>query len=160
MQTPCQTVICFCVAGLLFGSLTAEARHAASEQLNDSSLRQELIELQKAFVNAQERGDAEYVKKAVAEDFVAIETNGSTSERSEFVRVERPERPGPSPILYDFNIIQLDEDCAVLTYRAVFRASQLERYQHVSDTWVKEDGEWKLKFQQSTINLWSAHDLD
>jgi hypothetical protein len=30
----------------------------------------------------------------------------------------------------------------------------------LSDTWVKQGGQWKLKFQQSTLNLWSSHDLD
>jgi len=42
----------------------------------------------------------------------------------------------------------------------VFHGAPLERYQHLSDTWVEQSGAWKLKFQQSTLNLWSAHDLD
>jgi hypothetical protein len=48
----------------------------------------------------------------------------------------------------------------VVTYKAVFPGSELDKYQHLSDSWVKQNGQWKLKFQQSTLNLWSAHDLD
>lgn len=139
----------------------AEAHEAGPQQSNASSTEQELINLQKAFQNAQERGDAKYVNNAVADDFLSIETNGDSSGRNEFVRDVHPsERPGPAPLLYDFKVLQLDEGCAVVTYKAVFPGNQLERYQHLSDTWVKQGSQWKLKFQQSTLNLWSAHDLD
>ena len=115
--------------------------------------------MQKAFIAAQERGDAEYVKNAVADDFTGIESNGDRTDRTEFIRVGQGEKPGQSPMLYDFRVIQLDENCAVVTYNAVLPANQIDRYQHMSDTWVNEGGHWKLKFQQSTLNLWSAHDF-
>jgi hypothetical protein len=152
--------VSICAAVLLWVSAQAAVRDAA-EQSPMSSIQHQLIDLQKAFVAAQERGDADYVKNALADDFTQIETNGDTSGKKEFVKDIHPEeRPGPSPILYDFKVIELDEGCAVVTYKAVFTGNQLERYQHVSDTWVKQDGAWKLRFQQSTLNLWSAHDLD
>jgi hypothetical protein len=149
-----------CVANLLsVPARAAEVRDMAPHQTN--TIQHELIDLQKAFQDAQERGDAKYVNNAVADDFLSIETNGDSSERNEFVRDVHPsERPGPAPILYDFKVLQLDEGCAIVTYKAVFPGNQLERYQHLSDTWVKQGSQWKLKFQQSTLNLWSAHDLD
>jgi hypothetical protein len=138
-----------------------EAREIVSQQSNSSSVEHELVNLQKAFLQAQDRGDIEYVKNAVADDFLSIETDGNSSGKRELVRdVHPPEKPEPSPILYDVKVVQLDEDCAVVTYKAVFPGNQLERYQHLSDIWVKQGGQWKLKFQQSTLNLWSAHDLD
>ncbi|HTZ95252.1 MAG TPA: nuclear transport factor 2 family protein [Terriglobales bacterium] len=149
-----------CAAGLLcISSQTACAQDVAAQPA--SSIRQEVIDLQKAFRDAEERGDTEYVKNALADDFTSIETNGGSSGKNEYVRdIHPPERPGPSPILYDFKVIELDQGCVVVTYNAVFPGSQLERYQHLSNTWVKRDGKWRLKFQQSTLNLWSAHDLD
>ena len=63
-----------------------------------------------------------------------------------------------APIFYDFNVLTLADNAGVVTYNVVF-PSRIERYQHLSDTWVKENGQWKLKFQQTTLNLWSAHDL-
>jgi hypothetical protein len=156
---PNRLTVTICATVLLLSAVVPLAARKAGQQTNPSP-HQDFVALQKALIAAQDRGDADYVKNAVAEDFTAIETNGDITERSGFIRVERPEKPEPSPILYDFRTIQLDEDCAIVTYNAVFSGNQLERYQHVSDTWVNEDGHWKLKFQQSTLNLWSAHDLD
>jgi hypothetical protein len=156
-----RSTIMLCVAILLLSSaIPLAARGKASQQADASSSQEDFVALQKAFIAAQERGDAEYVKNAVAKDFTGIETNGDITDRAEFVHVEAPEKPERSPILYDFHVIQLNDDCVIVTYNAVFPGSQLDRYQHVSDTWVNEDDHWKLKFQQGTLNLWSAHDLD
>lgn len=146
---------------LLASASSGQARDLPTQQSGASSTLQELIDLQKAFVTAQERGDAEYVRNALDDDFTLIETNGSTTDKLDFVRdIHPPDRPGPPPILYDIKVLQLDESCAVVTYRAVFPGNQLEKYQFLSDIWVKQGSRWKLKFQQSTLNLWSAHDLD
>lgn len=152
----------FCLSLLLsLLGRAGEANGDTPQQSNLYSVQQELISVQKAFLDAQERGDAQYVKNAVADDFMSIETDGNNTGKADFVRdVHPPEHPGPSPILYDFNVVQLDEGCAVVAYKAVFPGRHLERYQHLSGTWVKQAGQWKLKFQQSTLNLWSAHDLD
>jgi hypothetical protein len=153
----------FVLCLFLMTSVVARAGETSNgaPQSNVSSLQQELIGTQKAFQAAQERGDAEYIKNAVADDFLSIETTGNSSGKKEFVRdIHPPEHAEPSPIFYDFNVVQLDEGCAVVTYNAVFPGSALDKYQHLSDSWVKQNGQWKLKFQQSTLNLWSAHDLD
>lgn len=157
---PKTLTIIICMTFLLTSSaFAADARGRSSQQADGSSPRQDGVALQKALIAAQERGDAEYVKNAVADDFTAIESNGDTTDRAEFIRVGRGEKPGQSPILYDFRVIQLGEDCIVVTYNAVFPGNQMDRYQHMSGTWVNENGHWKLKFQQSTLNLWSAHDF-
>lgn len=126
-----------------------------------SAFNEELINTEKAFLDAMERGDAEYVKNAVADDFMVIETNGDSSGKADLVHgVKPPEKPEPKPFLYQWHVVALDSDCAVVTYNAVIHGAPIDRYQHLSDTWVKQGGQWKLKFQQSTVNLWSAHDLD
>lgn len=153
------TIITCATVLLTSSAFAAAARGKSSQQADGSSPRQDFVALQKAFIAAQERGDAEYVKNAVADDFTGIESNGDRTDRTEFIRVGQGEKPGQSPMLYDFRVIQLDENCAVVTYNAVLPANQIDRYQHMSDTWVNEGGHWKLKFQQSTLNLWSAHDF-
>jgi hypothetical protein len=126
-----------------------------------SAFEQELINNEKAFLEAVERGDSEYVKNAVADDFMVIETNGDSTGKAELVHHVHPsEKPGPKPFLYQWHVVELDQDCAVVTYNAVIHGAPIDRYQHLSDTWVKQNGQWKLKFQQTTVNLWSAHDLD
>jgi hypothetical protein len=157
MRKTLTTIICVIVL-LTSSAFAADAAGKSSRQAGGSSPHQDFLALQKAFIAAQERGDAEYVKNAVADDFTGIESNGDITERAAFIRVGQGEKPGQSPMLYDFRVIRLDEDCAVVIYNVVFVANQKDRYQHMSDTWVNENGRWKLKFQQTTLNLWSAHD--
>jgi hypothetical protein len=136
-------------------------RNVVAQQPAVPSIRQEVINVQKRFLDATERGDSEYVRRFVADDFMSIETNGGSSGLRDFVDdIHSSNQTEPAPILYNFEVVQIDERSAVVTYDAVFPGNQLEKYQHLSDTWVKQDGQWKLKFQQSTLNLWSAHDLD
>jgi hypothetical protein len=162
MQSRCSIMaLSVCAAVLLCIPDQAIAHDKATPPTATSSTRQELIDLQKDFLQAEERGDAEHVKDALADDFTSIDTNGDSSGKNDFLRdIHPPERSGPPPILYDFKVIELEEGCVVVTYQAVFPDSHMEKYQHLSDTWVKQDDKWKLKFQQSTLNLWSAHDLD
>ena len=59
---------------------------------------------------------------------------------------------------YDFKVLPLNENAAVVTYNAVL-PGEGARYQHLSNVWVKQGDQWKLKFQQSTPNLWSLGDI-
>lgn len=147
-----------CLAVLVTSSVPGSGQGQSTQQADASASHQEFVALQKSFIAARERGDAEYIKNAVASGFIGIETNGATTDRAEFIRVQPDEKPGEPPMLYDFRVVQMGENCAVVTYNGVFPSTPRERYQHVSDVWVNEDGHWRLKFQQITLNLWSAHD--
>jgi hypothetical protein len=124
-----------------------------------SPLAQELLNAQKAFLDAMKRGDSAYVANALANDFVVISANGDSGGKGEVVENAAPRKEAKeAPMFYDFNVVTLADNAGVVTYNVVL-PSHIERYQHLSDTWVKENGQWKLKFQQTTLNLWSAHDL-
>lgn len=155
------TLVLSCLVLVIPVAFAAEAPANVPQQpSNASSFQQELIKTQKMLLDAFERGDADYVRKAVADDFMVITPTGDTAEKADIVHELHPAPASePKPILYDFSVVQLDEDCAVVSYKAVFPGGGMERYQSLSNTWVKQGGQWKLKFQQSTLNLWSAHDL-
>lgn len=126
-----------------------------------TAFERELLDAQKALFAAIKRGDTAYVSNAVANDFVAITANGDPGGKGEVVEAAVPakgQKEKPQPLFYDFKVVQLSDNAGVVTYNVVF-PSHIERYQHLSDTWVKEGSQWKLKFQQTTLNLWSAHDL-
>lgn len=137
----------------------AELQHPPqAKPLN--AFEQSLVDTQKTFLQALDRGDATYVKNVVADDFVVIATNGDTGTKTELVDSVHPSKhEGKPPILYDFRVVKLSENAAVVTYNLAAPGGGLDRYQHLSDTWVKQGDQWKLKFEQTTINLWSAHDL-
>jgi hypothetical protein len=55
-------------------------------------------------------------------------------------------------------VVPLNENAAIVTWNEIDPGST-PKYVHLSAVWVKQDGQWKLKFQQSTPNVWSAYDL-
>lgn len=149
------------VASVTFPLLT-RAASPESQPKPLSAFDQSMITTEKNLLEALERGDVAYLQNAVADDFLAIGSNGDTGDKREIVGAARhpaaPESKQAKPILYDFQVLQLNDSAAVVTYNAVLPGSN-PRYQHISSTWVKQGDQWKLKFEQTTPNLWSATDL-
>ena len=98
--------------------------------------------------------DVTYVNQSVADDFKGIGTNGDFYDREEF------HEGLPKDLrVYDIHVVRLTDDSAVVTYNMIVPGAR-PRYRHMSDTWAKDGGKWKLKFRQYTPNLWSATDFD
>jgi hypothetical protein len=145
-----------------FAQGTAEGSHAVVSEARRTPFAQSLLEVEQAFLAALDRGDAAYVKNAVADDFVGVGSNGDSSGKKDMLEDLHARKPGGDqerPILYFFEVVPLNEGAAVVTYDAV-RPGERPRYVHVSNTWVKQGGQWKLMFEQETPNLWSALDTD
>lgn len=126
-------------------------------------LEQTLIDLQRSAANAEIRKDAAFFQRTLAENFTEVDTSGDTTDREDFIKGVA-DSDITNILLYGFKLVPLNEAAAVLTYDRVLLRTKRDfgsrRYQHVSSTWVKEGGQWKLKFQQLTPNQWSANDVD
>jgi hypothetical protein len=120
-----------------------------------SPFEQELLNNENQFVRALAEKNVPYVNQSVARDFRGIGTNGDFYERDELVHEGLPK----DVRIYDVQVVRLDDGCAVVTYNLIVPGSR-PRYRHMSDTWAKEGGKWTLRFEQATINLWSAMDVD
>jgi hypothetical protein len=94
----------------------------------------------------------------VASDFKGISINGDSYDRDEVLDGVHEGQPKDQRI-YDLQVVRLDDGCAIVTYNLIVPGAS-PRYRHMSDTWARDNGKWKLKFQQATINLWSAMDFD
>lgn len=123
-----------------------------------SPFEQELVNNEKQFMQAFQGKDVAHVSQLVSADFKGIGTNGDLYEKEELVG-EAQEGMPKDLRLYDFQVVRLDEGCAVVAYNMIVPGAR-PRYRHMSDTWTKDAGHWKLKFRQVTPNLWSALDLD
>jgi hypothetical protein len=118
-----------------------------------SPLAQQLLDLEKAFSDAQKRHDRDFVKAALTDDFVSISTDGEPRSKanvlSDVASDERLEYR-----IYNAQVVPLDDSAAVLTYDVIVRMVHYDedtpRYQRVSSVWVKQGDDWKLKFQQAT----------
>jgi hypothetical protein len=115
---------------------------------------QQLIDQQKQFLQATQAKNAATLRQSVADDFRGIGTNGDFYDKGEVIDgLPKDTRS------YDFRVIRLNDDSAIVTYNLVVPGTR-PRYRHMADTWAKVDGQWKLKFQQVTPNLFSANDFD
>jgi len=123
-----------------------------------SAFDQQLIDQQKQFLQSAQTKDAAAVDRAVADDFLGIGTNGDFYDKSEVVESAHGGVPKDTRA-YDFHVVKLNDDSAVVSYNLIVPGEH-PRYRHMTDTWARIDGRWKLKFRQITPNLWSASDLD
>jgi hypothetical protein len=123
-----------------------------------SAFEQELVSSEKQLVQALENKNVAYVIQTVSDDFKGIGANGDFYEKGDLVGDAQEGMPKDMRV-YDLRVIRLDAGCAVVAYNTITPGAR-PRYRHMSDTWTKEGVQWKLRFQQTTPNLWSATDLD
>ena len=116
---------------------------------------QQLVDQQKQFLQATQDKNTTLLRQSVADDFRGIGTNGDFYDKSEVTDGGLPK----DTRAYDFQVVKLNDDSAIVAYNLVVPGGH-PRYRHMTDTWAKIDGQWKLKFQQITPNLWSANDFD
>jgi len=147
-------LLCAIVAGL--GVTLASGQAPVAKPL--SPFEQELVNNEKQFLQALQDKNVAYVSQIVSDDFKGIGTNGDLYEKEEQVASAQEGLPKDFRF-YDVRVVRLDDGCAVVAYNTIVPGAR-PRYRHVSDTWTKEGGRWKLKFEQTTPNLWSALDLD
>lgn len=144
------------LSAVLISVSLAFAQTPQARQL--SAFEQELTNNQNQFMQALAEKNVAYVNQSVADDFQGIGTNGDFYDKEELVGAAHEGMPKDLRV-YEVRVVRLDDGCAVVAYNLIVPGARL-RYRHMSDTWTKDAGKWKLKFQQVTPNLWSATDFD
>jgi hypothetical protein len=144
-------------SGLLFILLVTEA--IAQGARTPTPFEQAAIANEKNLIEAKKKDDAAFFKHTLADDFTLVGIDGQLLEGQEAAG-----GLGDSDLAeltpYSMKVVALGDDGAVVTYDAVVRETPQEdqgpppRYQHFSSVWIKQDGEWKLKFHQSTATHW------
>jgi len=118
-----------------------------------SPLEQQLIAFEKAMPEAQKKKDMDFYKRTLTDDFVAVGTDAKVHSRTEILDdlqyIDLIEyRP------YDIQVVSLNDGAAIVTYDVIIQMAKYDedtpRYQHISSIWVKQNDQWKLKFQQAT----------
>src|SRR3977135_2240462 len=149
------------LSAILISATLAVAQNKPSKPLAPSpvsAFEQELVNNQNQFMQAIAERNHTAVNDSVAADFQGIGTNGDFYDREEFLVFAHEGLPKDLRV-YDIHVVRLTDDSAVVTYNMIVPGAR-PRYRHMSDTWAKDGGKWKLKFQQYTPNLWSATDFD
>jgi len=126
---------------------------AADEVKAQSPEAEQLIALEKALPDAQKKHDRDFYKRTLTDDFVSVGTDGKVHPKDEILG-DLPSTQLSEYRPYNIQVVPLNEGAAIVTYDAIVRMEHYDdetpRYQHISSIWVKQGGQWRLKFQQAT----------
>ncbi len=143
-----------CIVGMCL-SCVVGAQSANGPAKPITPLEQTLMDAEKSFVAAAKKGDVEFFKRTLADDFSFVAFDGELGDRQDMM--DGMSGGGLDLLAYDMKVVPVSEDVAIVTYDVVLRVPPAEdqgpppRYQHFRTTWVKQGGVWKMKFQQMTV---------
>lgn len=136
------------IALLLLGLLSWPA-------LAQDSPASPLVDKTKDLLQARKGKDASLLNQTLARDFMSVGSEGKLHDRAEMIDSAR-EGALQDYQAYNLRVIQVNDSTVIVTYDCIIKMPEGDapnmapRYQHISDLWVSEGGEWKLKFQQAT----------
>src|SRR5581483_2847305 len=150
---------CLAVLILLSCSLIgfADTEKPESEHV-PTAFEQTLMNAEKSFLQAAKKGDAEFFKSTLADDFSFVAFDGELYGRQDML--DQFAQGGFDVLPYEMRVVQVGDDAAIVTYNVVLRVPASEdqgpppRYQHFSTVWVKKGDAWKMKFLQMTTAHW------
>jgi hypothetical protein len=133
----------------------------AQAPLSNDQDSQALIAKSKSVLEAMKTKDRAALNTLLAEDFHSIDMAGDFGSRQEILGAAQGGFIKDF-LFYDPLAVRIDSDSMLVTYNSAVTLSEealnelaqdnltWPRYSRVSDLWVRQNGEWKLKFEQVT----------
>ena len=127
---------------------------AFAQQGSHNSDGDTLIAKSRAVYDALKWKDVAGIKSLIADDFRIVSSEGKLHERGELLGTAQ-EGAVRDVSFYNPQVIQIDSGAAVVTYNLIITMPEGDdllapRYQKISDLWVRQGSEWRLKFEQAT----------
>jgi hypothetical protein len=118
------------------------------------SLAQELVAKSNAVHTLAKSKNINELKALLADDFEIVGSEGKLHGRGELLG-DAAEGILRDFQLYDAKVVQIDSGTALVTYNLIVTMLEGDdflapRYQKISDLWVRQGSEWRLKFEQAT----------
>jgi hypothetical protein len=135
---------------LIFISVNCAAQTAAPA----TQLQQALVAQTQAVAQAQKSKDGDTLKRLLTDDFQQVGSEGKLHDKDDLTG-DAKDGKLTDYTLYNLKVLSIDENAAIVTYDAVIHMTEGDdllapRYQHLSDVWVKQGDQWRLRFQQAT----------
>ena len=147
-------LLTFCTSLWLASAMHASSASSQNAHASDP-VAEELVAREKALSDALKKHDRGAYKNLLTDNFLSIGADGKVHPKdelmSDFASTDLLEYR-----LYNIQVVPLNPDASVITYDVIVRMAHYDdetpRYQHVSSIWLKQAGDWKLKFQQATAS--------
>jgi hypothetical protein len=120
----------------------------------DGELAQTLIAKSKSVLQNVKSKDVAALNALLSNDFRIVWSDGKLHEKGELLGAAQ------EGMLRDFQfysaeVVSIDGDSALVTFNLIVDMPEGDddrapRYQKVSDLWVRQGDDWRLKFEQST----------
>ncbi|MCU1269468.1 MAG: hypothetical protein JWN74_762 [Acidobacteriaceae bacterium] len=132
----------------------AARAQSAPPSADSSSLAQQLTAKSKAVLQNMKSKDVTALNALLSNDFRIVWSDGKLHEKGELLGAAQ-EGMLRNFQFYSADVVPIDSDSAVVTFNLIADMPEGDdglapRYQRVSDLWVREGGDWRLKFEQAT----------
>jgi hypothetical protein len=136
---------------MIVALFTASAVAQTTSQNGNSDV---LIAKSRAVYQALRSKDVAGLKTLTSEDFRIVSSEGKLHERGDLLGAAQ-EGAVRDVSFYNPQVIQIDSGVAMVTYNLIITMPEGDdllapRYQKISDLWVRQGSEWRLKFEQAT----------
>ena len=144
-----------CIVCLSFFSIAAFAQTSGHQSKSLSPLEQTLIANTKAVPEAQKSRNVDFLKHTLTDDFMSVGSEGKLHDKEEML-TSAHEGELKDFYTYNLRVMPVNDETAIVTYDCIIHMPEGDapgmapRYQHISDLWVKQDDQWRLRFQQAT----------
>ena len=151
-------VVLFCCALLSLPPLAAQrttVRPIPSYPTPDQEIIRQIVDMERQARDASLHRDAEFSRRTLAEDYVAITPLGQVTTKEDTVSARRSGQLRYETINVTDMVVRIYGDTAVVTARADVKGHQLGedfsgpyRYTRV---WVRRNGQWQTVSYQATV---------
>lgn len=122
------------------------ARAAAGAPVAD--ITEQVRKLEREWLDAYEKRDAEAMKRIVADDFVIYFPNGKSQTKADIVRMmehmKSAQQPPTKFATEEVTARAYGSDTVVLTGRVISQTGNQREVQRYTDTYVRRDGKWQV----------------
>jgi hypothetical protein len=146
----------FFVTTILVSVLFAAGARAqtAPSQANSGSLAQSLIAKSNSLHSLTKSKSVGALRSLLTDDFQNVSSDGKLHGRGELLG-NAEDGALHDFQFYDPRVIQIDDNTTLVTYNLIVSMPEGDdllapRYQKISDLWVRQGSEWRLKFEQAT----------
>lgn len=136
--------------------LIAFAVTGVGQQTRKTAIEQELLKLQREWLDAYQKHDAAALERIEADDFTLTESDGKLTSKAEDVASIKNAKPPQPDDAFDVEDVKVRwyGDTAVLTGRVIIKYRNkgqmvAEKYRY-TDTYLKRRGRWQVVASQLT----------